>query len=121
MYAVAAATHQPVGSMIDQHKMAIDRMTERIEVVMEPFQGFHDLIFAVCQRGPEPVDESIPAGLDVDLEGAQQFQKSDLLPVEIGSREIAALVLGHALDGVDGAQRGDMPHRGNLDGDAPGA
>ena len=40
---------------------------------------------------------------------------------EILTREIAALVLGHALDGVDGAQRGDMPHRGNLDGDAPGA
>jgi len=30
--------------LIDQHTVAIEALTERIEVVMEPFRGFRDLI-----------------------------------------------------------------------------
>jgi len=33
--------------LIDRHTDAIDRLTERIEVMMEPFQGFHDLICTI--------------------------------------------------------------------------
>ena len=33
--------------LIDHHTTAIDRLTARIEVMMEPFQGFHDLITTI--------------------------------------------------------------------------
>ena len=33
--------------LIDRHTEAIDQLTARIEVVMEPFQGFHDLICTI--------------------------------------------------------------------------
>lgn len=33
--------------LIDRHTEAIAKLTERIEVVMEPFQGFHDLICTI--------------------------------------------------------------------------
>ncbi len=33
--------------MIDQHTTAIEQLTRRIEVVMEPFQGFRDLICTI--------------------------------------------------------------------------
>ncbi len=33
--------------LIDQHTAAIDALTARIEVVLEPFQGFHDLICTI--------------------------------------------------------------------------
>jgi transposase len=33
--------------LIDQHTVAIDKITERVEVVMEPFRGFHDLICTI--------------------------------------------------------------------------
>jgi transposase len=33
--------------LIDQHTAVINRLTERIEVVMEPFRGFHDLICTI--------------------------------------------------------------------------
>lgn len=33
--------------LIDQHTAAIEALTSRIEVVMEPFQGFHDLICTI--------------------------------------------------------------------------
>jgi transposase len=33
--------------LIDQHTMAIDELTERIEVVIEPFRGFCDLICSI--------------------------------------------------------------------------
>ncbi len=33
--------------LIDQHTAAIDKLTARIEVMMEPFQGFHDLICTI--------------------------------------------------------------------------
>ncbi|MGC4857397.1 IS110 family transposase [Micromonospora sp. DT4] len=34
-------------NLIDQHTAAINRLTERIEVMMEPFQGFRDLIRSI--------------------------------------------------------------------------
>ena len=33
--------------LIDQHTQAIGELTERIEVVVEPFRGFHDLICSI--------------------------------------------------------------------------
>jgi len=33
--------------LIDRHTAAIDKLTARIEVMMEPFQGFHDLICTI--------------------------------------------------------------------------
>jgi len=33
--------------LIDRHTEAIDKLTARIEVMMEPFQGFHDLICTI--------------------------------------------------------------------------
>jgi transposase len=33
--------------LIDRHTHAIDKLTARIEVMMEPFQGFHDLICTI--------------------------------------------------------------------------
>lgn len=33
--------------LIDQHTTAITRLTERIETMMEPFRGFHDLICTI--------------------------------------------------------------------------
>jgi transposase len=33
--------------LIDRHTAAIDKLTTRIEVMMEPFQGFHDLICTI--------------------------------------------------------------------------
>jgi transposase len=33
--------------LIDRHTDAIDKLTARIEVMMEPFQGFHDLICTI--------------------------------------------------------------------------
>jgi transposase len=33
--------------LIDRHTAAIDKLTARIEVMMEPFQGFHDLICSI--------------------------------------------------------------------------
>lgn len=33
--------------LIDQHTAAIGQLSERIEAVMEPFQGFHDLICTI--------------------------------------------------------------------------
>ena len=40
-HAFLARTHL---DLIDQHTAAIESLTARIEVVMEPFRGFHDLI-----------------------------------------------------------------------------
>ena len=34
-------------NLIDQHTQAIGELTERIEVVIEPFRGFHDLICSI--------------------------------------------------------------------------
>jgi transposase len=33
--------------LIDRHTEAINQLTERVEVMMEPFQGFHDLICTI--------------------------------------------------------------------------
>src|SRR4051794_26116248 len=33
--------------LIDQHTAKIDRITERVEAMMEPFRGFHDLICTI--------------------------------------------------------------------------
>lgn len=33
--------------LIDRHTTAIDQLTQRIEVLIEPFQGFHDLICSI--------------------------------------------------------------------------
>src|SRR5258705_7232120 len=33
--------------LIDQHTAAIERLTDRIEVVIEPFRGFRDLICTI--------------------------------------------------------------------------
>jgi transposase len=33
--------------LIDRHTVAIEKLTARIEVMMEPFQGFHDLICTI--------------------------------------------------------------------------
>lgn len=43
-HAFLARTHL---DLIDQHTVAIDKVTARIEVIMEPFQGFHDLICTI--------------------------------------------------------------------------
>lgn len=42
--------------MIDQHTSAIARLTERIEVMMEPFRSFHDLICTIPGIGPLTAD-----------------------------------------------------------------
>jgi transposase len=39
-------------NLIDQHTTAITEITERIEVVIEPFQGFRDLIMTIPGIGP---------------------------------------------------------------------
>ena len=43
-HAFLARTHL---DLIDQHTAAIESLTARIEVVMEPFRGFHDLICTI--------------------------------------------------------------------------
>jgi len=43
-HAFLARTHL---DLIDQHTTAIEQLTERIEVVMQPFRGFHDLICTI--------------------------------------------------------------------------
>jgi transposase len=43
-HAFLARTHL---DLIDQHTTAIENLTARIEVVMEPFRGFHDLICTI--------------------------------------------------------------------------
>ncbi|MGL5824622.1 MAG: IS110 family transposase, partial [Nocardioides sp.] len=43
-HAFLARTHL---DLIDQHTTAIDKITTRIEVVIEPFRGFHDLICTI--------------------------------------------------------------------------
>lgn len=43
-HAFLARTHL---DLIDQHTAAIEKITARIEVVIEPFQGFHDLICTI--------------------------------------------------------------------------
>jgi len=42
--------------LIDQHSVAIEQLTERIEVVIEPFQGFRDLIATIPGIGPLNAD-----------------------------------------------------------------
>lgn len=42
--------------LIDQHTHAIDEITARIEVVIEPFQGFRDLICTIPGIGPLTAD-----------------------------------------------------------------
>lgn len=42
--------------LIDQHTTAIGRLTERIEVVMEPFRSFHDLICTIPGIGALTAD-----------------------------------------------------------------
>jgi transposase len=42
--------------LIDQHTTAIGRLTERIEVVLEPFRAFHDLICTIPGIGPRTAD-----------------------------------------------------------------
>jgi transposase len=43
-------------NLIDQHTDAIDEITARIEVVIEPFQGFRDLICTIPGIGPLTAD-----------------------------------------------------------------
>lgn len=42
--------------LIDQHTAAINQLTQRIEEVMEPFRGFHDLIRTIPGIGPMTAD-----------------------------------------------------------------
>jgi transposase len=42
--------------LIDQHTAAINQLTDRIEEVMEPFRGFHDLIRTIPGIGPLTAD-----------------------------------------------------------------
>lgn len=42
--------------LIDQHTVAIDRLTERIEEAMEPFRAFHDLIATIPGIGQLTAD-----------------------------------------------------------------
>jgi len=42
--------------LIDQHTAAIEQLTDRIEVVIEPFQGFRDLIATIPGIGPLNAD-----------------------------------------------------------------
>jgi transposase len=42
--------------LIDQHTAAIERLTDRIEVVMEPFRGFRDLICTIPGIGGYTAD-----------------------------------------------------------------
>ena len=42
--------------LIDQHTAAIEEITSRIEVVIEPFQGFRDLICTIPGIGPLTAD-----------------------------------------------------------------
>ncbi len=43
-------------NLIDQHTAAIGQLTDRIEVVIEPFQGFRDLIATIPGIGPLNAD-----------------------------------------------------------------
>jgi len=43
-------------NLIDQHTAVIDQLTDRIEVVIEPFQGFRDLIATIPGVGPVNAD-----------------------------------------------------------------
>ncbi len=42
--------------LIDQHTAVIDQITERVEVMMEPFRGFHDLICTIPGIGTRIAD-----------------------------------------------------------------
>jgi transposase len=42
--------------LIDRHTSAIEQLTRRIEVVIEPFQGFHDLICTIPGIGSTTAD-----------------------------------------------------------------
>ena len=42
--------------LIDQHTAAIEQLTDRIEVVMEPFRGFRDLICTIPGIGGYTAD-----------------------------------------------------------------
>jgi transposase len=46
--------------LIDRHTTAIEEITGRIEVVIEPFQGFRDLICTIPGIGPSPPTSSSP-------------------------------------------------------------
>jgi transposase len=43
-------------NLIDQHTNAINQLTARIEEVMEPFRGFHDLVRTIPGIGPLTAD-----------------------------------------------------------------
>ncbi len=42
--------------LIDQHTAVIDQITERVEAMMEPFRGFHDLICTIPGIGARTAD-----------------------------------------------------------------
>jgi transposase len=42
--------------LIDQHTAKIDQITERVELMMEPFRGFHDLICTIPGIGTRTAD-----------------------------------------------------------------
>ncbi len=42
--------------LIDQHTAVIDQITERVELMMEPFRGFHDLICTIPGIGTRTAD-----------------------------------------------------------------
>src|SRR5258705_13148037 len=46
--------------LIDQHTAAIERLTDRIEVVIEPFRGFRDLICTIPGIGGGTTHTSPP-------------------------------------------------------------
>jgi transposase len=55
--------------LIDRHSAAIAEISERIEVVIEPFRGFRDLIATIPGVGPIVAD-MITAETGVDMSGS---------------------------------------------------
>lgn len=62
---------------IDQHTAAIEALTERIELVMEPFRGFHDLICTIPGIGGFTADAVVAeTGADMTRFAAAQHLAS---------------------------------------------
>lgn len=66
--------------LIDQHTAAIDELTERIEVVIEPFRGFCDLICSIPGVGTTS-EEVITAVTTADSSGSPPQATSPPGPV----------------------------------------
>ena len=119
--------------LIDQHTLAIDELTERIEVVMHPFRSARDLIVTIPgisttrrrrdhrrdRRGHEPVPDGRAPGLvGRDVPGLQRVRRTgevdphpsrQSLP-EGRSRRRGAVGFAHARTPTSPPSTGASPH-----------